>query len=92
MEDRHPLRGPRPDAGPPLKHRTVHTPSRRVAPNGVISVAWQEISCGKYRGGHRVDVHLQGEVMQIWDGDELIKTVLRTNDKEVRKKRAARAS
>lgn len=34
--------------------------SRRVAPNGVISIAWQEISCGKHRGGHRVDVHLQG--------------------------------
>jgi transposase InsO family protein len=66
--------------------------SRRVAPNGVISVAWQEISCGKHRGGHRVDIHLQGPVLQIWDGDELIKTVLRTNDKEVRKKRAARAS
>ena len=30
--------------------------------------------------------------MQIWDGEELIKTVLRTNDKEVRKKRAAKAS
>jgi hypothetical protein len=63
-----------------------------VAPNGVISVAWQEISCGKHRGGLRVDVHVQGRVLQIWDGDELIKTVLRTNTKEVRKKRAARAS
>ncbi len=63
--------------------------SRRVATNGVISVAWQEISCGKHRGGHRVDVHLQGRTLQIWDGDELIKTVLRTNNKEVRKKRAA---
>lgn len=66
--------------------------SRRVSPNGVISVAWQEISCGKHRGGRRVDIHLQGQVMQIWDGDELIKTVLRANDKEVRKKRAAKAS
>jgi transposase InsO family protein len=66
--------------------------SRRVAPNGVISVAWQEISCGKHRGGRRVDVHVQGPLMQIWDGEELIKTVLRTNDKEVRKKRAAKAS
>jgi transposase InsO family protein len=66
--------------------------SRRVAPNGVISVAWQEISCGKHRGGHRVDVHLQGQLMQIWDGDELLKTVLRTNQKEVRKKHAAKAS
>jgi transposase InsO family protein len=66
--------------------------SRKVAPNGVISVAWQEISCGKHRGGHRVDIHLQGPTMQIWDGDELVKTVLRANDKEVRKKHAARAS
>jgi len=66
--------------------------SRRVAPNGIISVAWQEVSCGKHRGGRRVDIHLQGQVMQIWDGEELIKTVLRTNDKEVRKRRASKAS
>jgi transposase InsO family protein len=66
--------------------------SRKITTNGVISVAWQEISCGKHRAGHRVDIHLQGPVMQIWDGEELIKTVLRTNRKEVRKKHAARAS
>ncbi len=66
--------------------------SRRVAPNGVISVAWQEISCGKHRGGRRVDVHVQGKTLQIWDGEELVKTVLRTNDKEVRKKHASKAS
>jgi len=66
--------------------------SRTVARNGVISVAWQRLSCGKHRAGHRVDIHLQGPVMQIWDGEELIKTVLRTNGKEVRKKHAARAS
>jgi hypothetical protein len=30
--------------------------------------------------------------MQIWDGQDLIKTVLRANHKEVRKKHAARAS
>lgn len=66
--------------------------SRTITTNGIISVAWQEISCGKHRAGRRVDIHLQGAVMQIWDGEELIKTVLRTNDKEVRKKHAARAS
>jgi transposase InsO family protein len=66
--------------------------SRRIATNGIISVAWQEISCGKHRAGRRVDVHLDGPVLQIWDGEELIKTVLRTNDKEVRKRHAARAS
>ena len=66
--------------------------SRTVAVNGVISIAWQQVSCGKHRAGRKVDVHLQGPTMQIWDGKELIKTVLRTNRKEVRKRRAARAS
>ena len=66
--------------------------SRRITTNGVISVAWQEISCGKHRAGRRVDIHLQGPTMQIWDGEELLKTVLRTNAKEVRKRHAAKAS
>ena len=35
---------------------------------------------------------MQGPTLQIFDGDELLKTVLRTSDKEVRKKHAARAS
>ena len=47
----------------------------------MISVAWQEISCGKHRAGNRVDIHLQGPVMQIFDGDELLKTVLRNDGK-----------
>ena len=66
--------------------------SRKIAANGIISVAWQEISCGKHRAGRRVDVHVEPRTLQIWDGDELIKTVLRTSGKEVRKKRPARAS
>lgn len=66
--------------------------SRKITTNGVISVAWQEISCGKHRAGRRVDIHLQGPLMQIFDGEELLKTVLRANGKEVRKKHAARAS
>jgi hypothetical protein len=66
--------------------------SRRVASNGIVSVAWQQISCGKHRAGHRVDIHLQDQTLQIWDGEDLLKTVLRTNRKEVRKKHAAKAS
>ena len=66
--------------------------SRKITTNGIISVAWQEINCGKHRAGRRVDIHLQGPTLQVWDGEELLKTVLRTNDKEVRKKHAARAS
>jgi hypothetical protein len=66
--------------------------SRRVAANGIVSVAWQQISCGKHRAGRRVDIQVHGPTLQIWDGEELIKTVLRTTLKEVRKKHAARAS
>ena len=66
--------------------------SRKITTNGIISVAWQEINCGKHRAGRRVDIHLQGPTLQVWDGEELLKTVLRTNDTEVRKKHAARAS
>ena len=65
--------------------------SRKVTTNGIISVAWQQINCGRHRAGHRVDVHLEGPTMQVWDGEELLKTVLRTNRMEVRKKRAATA-
>jgi hypothetical protein len=65
--------------------------SRRVTTNGVISVAWQQISCGKHRAGGVVDIQVNERTMQIWDGEELIKTVLRTNRTEVRKKHAARA-
>jgi transposase InsO family protein len=62
--------------------------SRRITTNGVITVAWQQISCGKHRAGRRVDVLAQERTLQIWDGDELLKTVLRTTGKEVRKKHA----
>ena len=64
--------------------------TRKIAANGIISVAWQEINCGKRRAGHHVDVHVDGRKLQIWDGDELLRTVLRTSDKEVRKKRGDR--
>jgi hypothetical protein len=65
--------------------------SRKVTTNGIISAAWQQINCGRHRAGHRVDVHLEGPTMQVWDGEEVLKTVLRTNRMEVRKKRAATA-
>jgi transposase InsO family protein len=65
--------------------------SRKVTTNGIISVAWQQVNCGRHRAGHRVDIHLDEATMQVWDGDELLKTVLRTNRMEVRKKRAAEA-
>lgn len=61
--------------------------SRVVAAHGMISVSNQPVSVGKHRAGRRVDVHVQAQALQIWDGDELIKTVLRTSRGEVRKKK-----
>lgn len=61
--------------------------SRTVAAHGMISVSSQPVSVGKHRAGRRVDVHVQESSLQIWDGDELVKTVLRTSKGEVRKKK-----
>jgi transposase InsO family protein len=63
--------------------------TRRVASNGVISVSGQQISVGVQRAGARVDVDVRAELLQIWHGAELLKTVKRTSHGEVRKKRAS---
>lgn len=65
--------------------------ARRVASNGVISVAWQQINVGRHRSGAGVDVHLGAELIRVFHGAELVKTVVRTSspDVPVRKKRAS---
>jgi transposase InsO family protein len=62
---------------------------RRVASNGIISVSWQQISVGANRAGAQVDVHVTDQILQIWHGNELLKTVKRDRTGEVRKKRAS---
>lgn len=66
--------------------------ARRVSAVGVVCVAWQQISVGKHRAGRTVDVQVGKEILHIWDGNELLKTVLRDNRKEIRKKWASVAS
>ena len=63
--------------------------TRHVATNGVITVAYQQISVGKHREGRTVDVRARAETLEVWDGNELIKTVARTTKGAIRKKRAA---
>ena len=56
---------------------------------GVVTVSWQQISVGKHRGGRKVDIHVTNELLQIWDGSELLKTVLKADkEREVRVKKA----
>jgi hypothetical protein len=59
--------------------------SRRVASNGVISVAWQQVSVGKHRGGEVVDVHVRDHLLEVWSGNDLIRTIARDNTGPVRK-------
>jgi integrase-like protein len=63
--------------------------SRHVSANGVICVSWQQICVGASHAGAHVDVDVGEQLLQIWRGDELIKTVQRTSRGEVRKKKAS---
>ena len=63
--------------------------SRRVGPNGIVCVAWQQVSVGKHRAGQPCDVLVTDQRLQFWIGDQLLKTVTRTSTGEVRKKHAA---
>ncbi len=63
--------------------------TRLVTTNGVITVTYQQISVGKHRAGRTVDIRARGQVLEVWDRNELIKTVARTTKGDIRKKRAA---
>lgn len=62
--------------------------SRYVTVNGVSSVANQAFSVGKHRAGHVVDIRVHPTFLEIWDGSELVKTIMRTSKGVVRKKKA----
>ena len=62
--------------------------SRTVSVNGTVSVSNQVFSVGKHRGGATIDIRVTGELLEAWHGMELLRTVLRTSEGVVRKKRA----
>jgi transposase len=63
--------------------------TRHVATNGVVTVAYQQLSVGRHREGRTVDVRVLPELLEVWDGNELIRTIARTSKGTIRKKRAA---
>jgi hypothetical protein len=63
--------------------------SRRVARNGVVCVDYQQVSVGKHYSGTGCDVLVTNQLMQFWIGNDLVKTVARTRNGEIRKKHAA---
>jgi transposase InsO family protein len=62
--------------------------TRKVASTGTICVAWQVFSVGKHRAGELVEVRVAENLLEVWSGNELVKTVLRTTEGGIRKKRA----
>ncbi len=64
--------------------------SRRVTTNGVVCVSWQQVSVGRHHAGARCDVHVDGDLLRFWIGDQLVKTAAKTSPGEVRNKRALR--
>ena len=64
-----------------------HPPSRLQRHH--LSVAWQQISIGTVHAAEHCDIHIDGDLLRIWIGDQLVKTVARANTKEVRKKNAS---
>jgi transposase InsO family protein len=63
--------------------------ARRASAVGVITVAWQQIALGRAAAGRDLDVWVTDEVVQVYDGDELLRTQLRKSSGEIRKKRAS---
>ena len=63
--------------------------ARRAGANGVVSVNWQQVCLGQAAAGRNIDVQVGPQVLQCWDGDELLKTVLRHGTGPVRKRRAS---
>ena len=63
--------------------------ARKVGANGVVCVAWQQVSVGKHRAAQRCDVLVTADLLQLWVGNELLKTVARQSAGQIRKKHAA---
>jgi transposase InsO family protein len=62
--------------------------SRKVGHNGIVCVSWQQVSVGKHYAGSPCDVLVTDQVLQFWVGNQLLKTVARVSNGEVRNKRA----
>jgi transposase InsO family protein len=63
--------------------------ARRASAVGVVCVSWQQVCLGVAAAGRSIDVWVTAEVLQFYDGDQLLRTERRQNRGEVRKKRAS---
>lgn len=62
--------------------------ARRASKVGAVTVNWQQVCLGAAAAGRPIDVWVTDQVLQFYDGDQLLRTEKRTTGGEVRKKRA----
>ena len=62
--------------------------SRRASKVGVVCVSWQQVCLGLAAAGRPIDVWVTDQVLQFYDGENLLRTEARTSTGEVRRKRA----
>jgi transposase InsO family protein len=62
--------------------------TRRASAVGVVCVNWQQVCLGVAAAGHPIDVWVTDEVLQFYNGDQLLRTEKRTTTGEVRVKRS----
>ena len=63
--------------------------ARRASAVGVVCVNWQQVCLGAAAARRPIDVWVTDQVMQFYDGDQLLRTQTRDHPGEVRKKRAS---
>lgn len=62
--------------------------ARRASTVGAVCVNWQQVCLGHAAAGHTIDVWVTDNVLQFYDGDQLLRTEKRTTTGEVRVKNA----
>ena len=62
--------------------------TRRASAVGVVCVSWQQVCLGIAAAGRPIDVWVTDQVLQFYDGDQLLRTEKRTSAGEVRVKRS----
>ncbi len=63
--------------------------ARRASAVGVVCVSWQQVCLGQAAAGRNIDVWVTDQILQFYDGDQLLRTQQRQHPGEVRKKRAS---
>jgi transposase InsO family protein len=85
-ELRAPSHGP---TRPGKDRRDGYWVARRASAVGVVCVSWQQVCLGAAAAGHNIDVWVTDQVLQCYDGDQLLRTQQRQQRGKVRKKRAS---